>query len=134
MTSADLRILANAMPEKRRAAFLAQLPAEKAKRPRGMNKTEAAFAAELEKCRMAGGVAWYEFESVRLHLGGGATFKPDFPTLLTNGSLVFYEVKGSFCREAARVRIKVAAGKFPHWRFVVVTREGGEWRYEEIKP
>lgn len=119
--------------------------------PRGMNKWESLFRDELEMWRLAGVVSWYEFEPMRLRL---ATFtqdgkermiwyKPDFAAMACEQggfsslglsseetSLVLYEVKG-FWREAARVRIKLAASRYP-FRFVAVTREKGEWRYEEF--
>lgn len=134
MTSAALRQLASAMSPAHRAAVLAQMQPDAPKVRRGMNKTEAAFAEHLEVMKRAGHLAWYGFEAVRLNLGGGAWYKCDFVALEENGALVFWEVKGTFWREASRVRIKVAAGKFPHWTFIGVQRDGTGWKEERFEP
>lgn len=97
---------------------------------RQMNKTEAAYASHLEGLKRAGGVLWYRFEPMRLRLANGAWYKPDFGVKLSDGSFEFHETKG-FWREAARVRIKVAAELFP-FRFIAVTRGGGNWKREEF--
>lgn len=97
---------------------------------RGMNKTEAAYAQHLEARRLAGEVLWWRFEPMRLRLANGAWFKPDFGVKLIDRSLEFHETKG-FWREAARVRIKVAAELFP-FRFIAVKRKGGGWEREEF--
>jgi hypothetical protein len=102
---------------------------------RGMNKWEGLFAAELEARRRAGEVSWWAFETLRFRLADGAWYKPDFAVMVVWGwretpALELYEVKGHW-REAARVRIKVAADRHP-FRFVAVTRKDGEWQYETI--
>lgn len=97
---------------------------------RGMNKTEAAYERHLYALVEAGEVLWYRFEPMRLRLANGAYYKPDFGVKLRDGSLEFHETKGHW-REAARVRIKVAAELFP-FRFIAVTRNGGGWAREEF--
>lgn len=92
------------------------------------NKLEAAFQREvLEGC-----VAWFDFEAMKFRLADGAWYTPDFPTQGADGTFTIFEVKGHW-REAARVRIKVAADKYP-FAFVAVTkdRKTGEWVYERI--
>lgn len=125
---------------------------EKKKLPRTANKWEMLFRDELELRRQAGEVLWYAFEPIRLKLAQytqdgkerAIWYKPDFAALVTldigytmehmdtviEEELVFYEVKGHW-REAARVRIKMAASQYP-FRFVAVTREHCEWKYEEF--
>jgi hypothetical protein len=93
---------------------------------RGMNGLERDFAHLLE----SQGVT-YRFNAVRLKLGEGAWFKPDFVTCEETGMRIF-ETKG-FMREAANVRIKVAASLYPMWPFFLVKRVGGEWTFEEVK-
>lgn len=101
------------------------------KRPR-MNKLESAYAAEvLGPCLANGQVTWFDFEPFRMRLAEGAWFTPDFGVITGMGRLEFHETKG-FWREAARVRIKVAARLYP-FRFVACQRErGGIWKYEEF--
>lgn len=95
-----------------------------------MNKLESRYAAKLELDRQFGDVLWYAYEPVRLLLAKGAWYKPDFMVLSKDGLTHFVECKG-FWRAAARVRIKVAADKYPY-RFVAVQWIGGEWAYEEF--
>ncbi len=107
---------------------LGRLPAGK------MNRTEAAYAAHLETLRMAGEVAWWRFEGVKLRLADSTFYSPDFAVMLTGGIMEMHEVKG-FWRDDARAKIKIAAEQYP-FRFISVTarskRDGGGWNIEEF--
>lgn len=104
------------------------LPIAKAKRtgPRGMNKLEAAWAEVLRAREMRGEVLWWRYEGISLRLADGAWYTPDFAVVVASGEMELHETKGSFCREAALVRLKVAAETFP-MRFVLVKRDAGVW-------
>ena len=92
---------------------------------------EAAFAGFL-KCDPE--TVWFRFEGMRLRLGPGAWYKPDFPTINTAGEVVIYETKGRWM-EAARVRIKVAAETYWMFKFIAVQRDGKSgWKFEEVTP
>lgn len=99
-----------------------------------MNGLEAAFDNRLAVC----GFHWYAFEAIKLSLGGGVWWTPDFAVIeRVDEPLNFYECKGSWKsrnQRDARTRIKIAAGMYPHWTFTGVTREGGEWKFEEFTP
>lgn len=112
-------------------------------KPRGMNKTETAYAAVLDASKAAGRVVWWAFEGMRFRLAEGAWYTPDFAVMVVDDSelehggplrLELHEVKGHW-REAARVRIKVAADRFP-FPFKAVRkrrqRDGGGWHVEDI--
>lgn len=108
--------------------------------PRGMNRWESLYRDDLEMRRLAGEIIWYEFEPMRLKLASftqdgkqGRTiwYTPDFAVAEEEGLLSFVEVKGHW-REAARVRIKLAASKYP-FRFVAVTRREGAWLCEVFR-
>lgn len=89
-----------------------------------MNKTEAEFALLLRFRQTSRDIMWFAFEPVRLRLADGAWYCPDFMAVLPSGASVFYEVKG-FEREAAIVRLKVAA-EIHHWAsFILVKRQKG---------
>lgn len=105
--------------------------AEPERRRGRMNKTETAFAGLLEQQQTDGLITWWRFEPVKLRLATGAWYTPDFLAITRGGSILFYEVKG-FWREAARVRIKVAAELNPWALFVVVQRPSGAWKFETI--
>lgn len=128
------------MPPAIRDAVLVQIrlspsplpPVEKVAVPKDPYRSnlERDFAAHLD----TGYSTRWLYEPVRLKIATGlkpAWYTPDFLAFRAEGEPWFYEVKG-FWREAARVRIKVAAGLYPEFRFVAVTREKGEWKYEEF--
>lgn len=96
------------------------------------SKLEARFADELEGFRRLGDIISWCHEPVRIRIGCGAYYKPDFMVVVPGGRVAFYEVKGHW-REAARVRIKVAASLHPYWRFTAVQYQDGAWRYEEFR-
>lgn len=103
--------------------------------PGEMNKTERAYAAELEWRKQRGEVSDFWFERVKLKLAGKTYYTPDFLVRLADGSLEFHEVKG-FWQDDARVKFKVAAEQVPWARFIAVrrasTKQGGGWQYESI--
>lgn len=91
---------------------------------RGMNKWEASYAVMLEAQRKAGEIIWWDFERIRIRVGKGAWFKPDFFVILAGGSVEWHECKG-YRREAAIVRIKAAADLIPLPFFIVTPKNGG---------
>jgi hypothetical protein len=96
-----------------------------------MNKLEASYALHLEGRKRAGEILFYEYEAVKFKLGDGAWYTPDFIVMDINHEVSFHETKG-FMREAANVRLKVAATKYP-FKFVLVKRGGPMgFTYEEI--
>lgn len=96
----------------------------------GMNKLEGAYAQHLDLLKHAGEVLWWRFAPMRLRLADGAYYKPDFGVLTRDCLFEIHETKGHW-REAARVRIKVAAEIFP-FRFIAIKRDGGNWVREEF--
>ncbi len=99
-----------------------------------MNKTESAYAADLERRKIAGEVVWFKFEGIKLRLADNTFFSPDFFVLLENGQLEAHEVKGHWMDDA-RVKIKIAADMYP-LRFIAVKvkakKDGGGWAIEEF--
>lgn len=98
-----------------------------------MNRTEQAYANELEARRLSGDVASWMYEPAGLRLAANTTYNPDFLVVLQDGTTEWHEVKG-FWRDDARVKIKVAATRFPFWRFIAVTKKAGAWIVEEFEP
>lgn len=101
-----------------------------------MNKTEADYATLLDLRKQGGEIHSWQFEAIRLRMADGAFYKPDFLVQDVNGYLELHEVKGHW-REAAKVRIKVAAALYPMFRFVVVYRRGpglAGFDEKEVKP
>lgn len=101
-----------------------RLPANK------MNKLESAYGAYLDMLKHSGEVLWWRFQPLKLRLADGSYFTPDFGVLMRSSMFELHETKG-FWREAARVRIKIAAEIFP-FRFIAIKRDGGNWLREEF--
>ncbi len=77
-----------------------------------MNKTETAYAQELELRKRYGEIAWYRFEGIKLRLADNTFYTPDFAVMLANGQLEMHEVKGLLDRRC-QVKTKVAADQYP---------------------
>lgn len=105
-------------------------------KPGEMNKSEAAYAGHLELRRVAGEVLWYSFEPLTLKLAKDTRLTVDFMVMLADRSIEFHDVKGNWFQDDAKVKVKVAAAKFPMFRFVVVRplakKHGGGWSEEEF--
>lgn len=95
------------------------------------SKLEARYAQHLDLLRLAGEIRWWAYEPLSLKIAEGAHYRPDFITIEASGGISARETKG-FMREAARVRLLVAARAFPWLRIVLVRNEGGAWVEEEI--
>jgi len=72
-------------------------------------------------------------EAITLKLCNGVRYCPDWviTTCTESYCLTAYEVKG-FMRDDARKSLLFAAKEYPWIRFVLVWREKGEWRQQEI--
>ena len=95
-----------------------------------MNRTESKYGEILKMRMMAGEVAWYRFEGIKLRLADATFYTPDFAVMLADGTMELHEVKG-FWQDDARVKIKVAAEMYP-FRFVAVKSIGGRFQVEEF--
>jgi hypothetical protein len=98
-----------------------------------MNRTEEAYAFRLDADPA---VVWWAFEPIKFRLAPSTFYTPDFLVQWSDGTMQVHEVKGHW-EDDARVKIKVAAERFPMFMFVGVTRgKKGEpvWRYEEFPP
>ncbi|ODU22763.1 MAG: DUF1064 domain-containing protein [Sphingomonas sp. SCN 67-18] len=97
-----------------------------------MNKTEAAYAADLRLAEIAGDIAWVRFEGLKLRLADNTFYTPDFAVMRADGQMECHEVKG-FWTDDARVKIKVAAEMYP-FVFKAVRalskKAGGGWAVE----
>jgi hypothetical protein len=100
-----------------------------------MNGIETRRSIELEALRRAGEIQAWEFEGVTLRLAHDCRYTPDFFVLENSGAIRFEETKG-FWRDDARVKIRVAAEKYPYFAFVALRlrkkKQGGGWAKEEF--
>ncbi|MND38624.1 hypothetical protein D3C76_47700 [compost metagenome] len=99
-----------------------------------MNKTEKAYGDHLEFRKIAGEVAWYKFEGIKLRLADNTFYTPDYAVMLATGEMECHEVKG-YWQDDARAKIKIAADMYP-FRFVALKakpkKEGGGWAIEDF--
>lgn len=99
-----------------------------------MNKTEAAYGQHLEQRKIAGEVAWYKFEGVKLRLADNTFYTPDYAVMLSDGFMEMHEVKGHW-QDDARAKIKIAADMYP-FRFIALKvqtkKAGGGWSVEDF--
>ena len=98
-------------------------------RERFDSRDEELFAGHLEQQRLSGHVFEWSYKAVKLRLGDGVWYTPDFRVINAEKTTIYYEIKG-FLREAARVRLRTAAEKHPA-RFIMVRlrpkKHGGGW-------
>lgn len=93
----------------------------RAPKQRGVeNATELRYVrCVLTPLRAAGEILSWRYEPLRLRIGAGAWYTPDYWVAYADGVMELVDVKGSGpWEEAARVRIKVAADCYPEFRFV----------------
>lgn len=98
---------------------------------RKMNGLERFYAEELERRRLAGEILSWQFEGIRLKLAEGSWYKPDFFVVTREGYFEIHETKGRW-QEAARVRIRVAAERYPFFHFVAIKADSRGGLEEEI--
>lgn len=97
-----------------------------------LNKTETRYSQRLDADVKDGRIARWRFEGVTLRLADGARYTPDFAVTLPDGRLEMHETKGGFIREAAMVRLKVAAELFPEFEFILAQWKRGEWTIKRV--
>jgi hypothetical protein len=96
-----------------------------------MNRLESRYAAYLDGLKLGGDVLWYAYESVTFTLAKGTRYTPDFLVMLKDGTLEAHETKG-FWQDAARIKIKVAAEKYPI-TFRAMKWVKGQWEMESFQ-
>lgn len=113
-------------------------PKARARRVPGvMNKSESAYASELERRRTEGEIEYWAYEKMALRLAKNTSLTVDFLVITSDGYVEFHEVKpkGKFIKEDAWVKLKTAAAMFPHFTFYVVRPlSKGEWSIVEVEP
>lgn len=74
-------------------------------------------------------------QEVKLWLGNGLTYTPDFLVNHEVGTTV-YEVKGDYAFEGSLDKLKMAAHKYRHWKFFLVwkAKMSKEWQQQRVLP
>ena len=104
--------------------------------PGHMNKTEARYQLHLEARQLAGEVASFAFEPLKLRLADRTYYTPDFMVILPDGLIEFHDVKGGPIEDDAAVKLKVVAELRPEFAFFIARerprRDGGGWEVKEV--
>jgi hypothetical protein len=106
-----------------------------------MNKLESEFYSELKRFHPDTSI---RIQAMRFRLGNGIWYKPDFvchvAEFLQPGAplkqvrLTAYEVKGPHAFRGGFENLKVAAGLWPEFRWLLVWKDGGVWQEQVILP
>lgn len=113
-----------------RIRTLARAPVRRT--PRGeMNGLERRYAALLQDRKNRGEIHDYWFESMTLKLAPDCRYTPDFVVQLIDGTIELHECKG-FWRDDARVKIKLAADKFPYRCVAAAWTKKTGWTFEDF--
>lgn len=93
-----------------------------------LNKLETEYQDVL---RFEHGAENVKAQSIRLRLANGQWYKPDFylPKL---GLMI--EVKGPRSFRGGFENLKSAAATHPHFKFRLVWRVSGQWKFQEVLP
>jgi hypothetical protein len=96
------------------------------------SKLEKRYADHLALQQKAGAIAWWGYEALTFKLADNARFTPDFVVITRDYEIEIHETKGHM-REAAAVRIKVAASQFYWLPFFLIYSDGKTgWRSEGV--
>jgi hypothetical protein len=98
------------------------------------SRTEQRYAGTLAIWQRSGLIQRWRYEALRLTLAPRTTLTVDFYLLLASGTQVLDEVKGSWAREDAIVKLKTAAALYPEYRFRLVRWDATSqrWTHREI--
>lgn len=81
----------------------------------------------LESRLRNGEFSAFGFEAMRLEIGDGVTYTPDFVVWKHDGTLLFIEVKGPRIEEDSIVKWKSAKGRYKLAKWEMWQLAMGEW-------
>jgi hypothetical protein len=134
--SRQYQLLAKAAPEPQRREMMDayrkahKLREPKAKRPRGMNKTEAEWGRKLHLRKLLGEIRNYRYIGHRrklLCMASNRYYNPDFLVILKDGSREFHEIKGAHVWPDSVLKFDVAAGMHAGYTFRMMQGVKGHW-------
>jgi len=96
-----------------------------------MNSTEKAYAQILELQKANGTIKGWWFEAMTFKLGSDCRYTPDFMVQMPSDEIEFHEIKGGVWRDDSRVKLRMAADKFP-FRFRGYTLVKKHWQEEDF--
>ncbi len=92
-----------------------------------MNKLEQEWFEELKRKQPSD----YLCQSIRFMLANGLWYKPD---VVCFHMQTCWEVKGPFAHRGGFENLKMAAHKYPWFRWKLIWKENGKWQEQEVLP
>lgn len=111
----------------KQAAIALKRQQTKLRLSRKPNNTEEDFRRILEARRLKGEFLTVEFEAVRLRIGDGSYYTPDFLCQTTFGRPACFEVKGAHKWEDSIVKYKAAKERHAWADFEIWEKRDGRW-------
>lgn len=112
-------------------ALGAKMPAKQ--QGRGQSQLEIAFSEHLQKAKDAFLITEWTRAIRAFDLAGNTTYLPDYVVLENDLQQWRIEVKGPYeFDDGSRIKIKVAAEKYPEYRWLWVVRKDGRWIGKEV--
>lgn len=97
--------------------------------PKGtMNKTEAAYAKDLDERKRTGDVIEWRFHPMNIRLGPGVFYEVDFLVLRRDQTVEIHETKGGYTSDKGQMKIRLAAAALPWFRMLKVHQAPGQAR------
>lgn len=91
--------------------------------PKGtMNKTEAAYAQQIEAQRRAGLIHAWKFHAIKVRLADNTFYEVDFLVVAADMGLEIHEVKGGYTSDKGQLKIKLCAETLPWIRVFKATK------------
>lgn len=99
------------------------------------SKLEASYAGQLAHRKAIGEIVRWEYEPMRFQLAPNLTYTPDFWLVMPDGTEEFHECKGfrGGKQKDGWVKLKMAAGKYPEFRWFIVESEKGVFRVTPVR-
>jgi hypothetical protein len=98
------------------------------------SKAEARYALHLDALRLAGEIRAWDYEALTLVVGRAGSmvtrYTPDFTVEDRDGRIELREVKGTYIREDARVKLLSAVRQWPGFRWMLVIDRRGTFSEE----
>lgn len=111
-------------------------PEKPAGGPKFKSKAEARYASHLDGLRRAGVIRSWDFEALTLVVGRAGQmvtrYSPDFAVEDADGRIELHEVKSTYIRDDARVKLLAAVRQWPGFRWFLAIDRKGEFHVERL--
>lgn len=101
-----------------------------------LNKTEQAWAEQLEAQRARGEIKWWKAHPFNVRLADDTFYRIDFLVMRADLGLEIHETKGEYVTDKGQMKIKLCAEVLPVIPVIKMTlmskKNGGGWKREEF--